>query len=328
MKKLLVAVLLLCAAVAHSQTTINATTVNTANITAKAGGATGINHSAASHTIVLKVGLAASKPALCTQGEMYFAIDATAGQNLYECTATNTWTQQINTGGAYTWSANQTFTAQFNAGGATRTAPAKVGTIAGLPGTCTVGDLYFATDATAGSNIYGCTTTNVWSVIGGSGYNRIQEEASNLTQRSILNFTDSMITAVDNAPSTRTDVSLSTLGHTRQIIFLLGADNGAALSDTDDQASIYVNRLGSGIHVTEVWCESDAGSPIIQIQKDDGTATNMLSANLTCTTGGASTTGFVAGEDAIANTDRIDFVMVTAGGTAKRVTVAIKATID
>lgn len=44
-------------------------------------------------------GTAASKPGTCNIGDVYFASDATAGQNLYFCTASNTWTQQLNSGG-------------------------------------------------------------------------------------------------------------------------------------------------------------------------------------------------------------------------------------
>ncbi len=53
-----------------------------------------LDASGATHTLPAKVGVAASKPATCTQGEMYFATDATAGQNWYYCTSTNTWTPQ------------------------------------------------------------------------------------------------------------------------------------------------------------------------------------------------------------------------------------------
>ncbi len=55
--------------------------------------------SGAAHTLPAKTGAAASKPGTCTVGETYFANDATAGQNLYFCTASNTWTQQLNSGG-------------------------------------------------------------------------------------------------------------------------------------------------------------------------------------------------------------------------------------
>ena len=50
--------------------------------------------------VLAKNGLAASKPGTCTVGEFYFATDATAGQNWYLCTATNTWTQQTGGGAA------------------------------------------------------------------------------------------------------------------------------------------------------------------------------------------------------------------------------------
>jgi hypothetical protein len=46
------------------------------------------------------------------------------------------------------------------------TAPVKTGT--SLPATCTTGDLFFKSDATAGSNFYGCTGTNTWTLEGGT----------------------------------------------------------------------------------------------------------------------------------------------------------------
>src|SRR5260370_7493465 len=51
---------------------------------------------------------------------------------------------------------------------AASTRPAKTGT--SLPVTCSVGDMYFKSDAAAGQNLYGCTTANNWSQLsGGSG---------------------------------------------------------------------------------------------------------------------------------------------------------------
>lgn len=60
-----------------------------------------------------------------------------------------------------------TFLGVVDMGSAIRTRPAKSGT--SLPGTCTVGDQFFKTDATAGSNLYGCTATNTWTAQGGAG---------------------------------------------------------------------------------------------------------------------------------------------------------------
>jgi hypothetical protein len=50
--------------------------------------------SGATYTIPAKRGVTAQLPATCIQGAQYFATDAPAGQNIYLCTATNTWTQQ------------------------------------------------------------------------------------------------------------------------------------------------------------------------------------------------------------------------------------------
>ena len=49
-------------------------------------------------------GVLSGIPATCTVGQIAFITDATAGQNQYNCTATNTWTQNLNsgTGGANT----------------------------------------------------------------------------------------------------------------------------------------------------------------------------------------------------------------------------------
>lgn len=51
----------------------------------------------------------------------------------------------------------------WDASGATSTIPAKRGTTAQLPATCTVGAEYFATDATPGQNKYLCSASNTWT---------------------------------------------------------------------------------------------------------------------------------------------------------------------
>lgn len=50
---------------------------------------------------------------------------------------------------------------------ATSTTPYKLGTL--LPVSCSIGQAFFKTDATAGQNLYGCTTTNNWSQLSGGG---------------------------------------------------------------------------------------------------------------------------------------------------------------
>ncbi len=43
-------------------------------------------------------GILATIPATCTVGQIAFITNAAAGQNIYECAATNVWTQQLNSG--------------------------------------------------------------------------------------------------------------------------------------------------------------------------------------------------------------------------------------
>jgi len=72
-------------------------------------------------------------------------------------------------GVAETLSGNKTFTGFLNATGASHTLPVKVGT--GVPAiTCTVGEIFFSSTVSAGSNLYFCTSTDVWTqMTGGSG---------------------------------------------------------------------------------------------------------------------------------------------------------------
>lgn len=77
-----------------------------------------------------------------------------------------TWTGPAVSGTTAILGAN-VFTGRQDSSGAASTAPSKAGTAA--PGTCTVGDQFFDTDATAGSNLYGCTATNTWTLQAGGG---------------------------------------------------------------------------------------------------------------------------------------------------------------
>lgn len=55
----------------------------------------------------------------------------------------------------------------MNATSADSAIPWKAGT--SPPGTCSVAQSFFDTDATAGQNIYACTSTNIWTLEGGAG---------------------------------------------------------------------------------------------------------------------------------------------------------------
>jgi hypothetical protein len=131
----------------------------------------------------------------------------------------------------------------------------------------------------------------------------------------------------------------------RSVTYIAGADNAStALADADDQNGFWVNDLGRTYRVTRVWVQSDGGTPSINLQRDDGSATNILTSNLSAATGNgacADSSGSTmtirgtsitcsnlvsSSERDIAAGDVLNFVMGTAGGTAKRVTVNIQLT--
>jgi hypothetical protein len=65
------------------------------------GNVSTVDFSSAGGTTPAKAGTSAARPTACTQGQIYFATDAAAGQNLYFCTVTGTqgvWTQMSGTG--------------------------------------------------------------------------------------------------------------------------------------------------------------------------------------------------------------------------------------
>jgi len=68
--------------------------------------------------------------------------------------------------------------------GAASTSPVKSGNVASRPGTCTVGQIYFATDAAAGQNLAVCTSTNIWTTIAGASGINAQTGASYTLQDS------------------------------------------------------------------------------------------------------------------------------------------------
>ncbi|MEP6715562.1 MAG: hypothetical protein ABJC09_08295 [Terriglobia bacterium] len=126
-----------------------------------------LDASGATHTLPAKSGIAANKPATCGVGEVYFATDATAGQNFFFCTAANTWVQQLNGGGGSTPLIGNS------------------GTVAAIPATCTVGQLYFATNATAGQNIFECAALNTWTQQLNSGAGGASTALDNLSATNI-----------------------------------------------------------------------------------------------------------------------------------------------
>ena len=119
---------------------------------------------------------------------------------------------------------------------------------------------------------------------------------------------------------------LATANKTFKCNFVLFRDTG--LKDTDDINSISnCSRPGRAITITVFRCETDAGSPVVNAQRDDGAPANLLTGNLTCTTGGADGT-LAAAEDNFAATDALDFVAVSGMSGANRVSILVEYTVD
>jgi hypothetical protein len=80
------------------------------------------------------------------------------------------------------------------------------------------------------------STQGPFTSTGGTGYATVQEEGSNLTQRTIINFIGGGITAADDAGNTRTNVTLSTM---LSSIAALADPNADGILFWDDSESAY-----------------------------------------------------------------------------------------
>jgi len=112
-----------------------------------------------------------------------------------------------------------------NFSGAAHTLPLKSGLTAALPSTCTAAELYFATDAPTGSNVYGCTATNTWAV---QGINTVMSDGSLVGNTGTMNFvTGTGLMTVIAATGSQIDVQ--TAVDTAVVQTQPGEQGGAAL---------------------------------------------------------------------------------------------------
>jgi len=186
------------------------------------------------------------------------------------------------------------------------------------------------TSAGAGTN--GGTITAVTAGTGLSGGGTAGSVA--LSNTGVLSFNgrpglvtptagDYSFTQISGAATT---AQLPAASLVRAITYLAGCDSCSPLTTADSQNTIYVDLIG-GMTINSVTCFSDAGAPTVNIQNNHtGTLTNVLSANLTCSTAGATSSSFST--SALSLNDSLNFIMATADGVAKRVTVIIKATVN
>src|SRR6266581_4193369 len=95
-------------------------------------------------------------------------------------------------------------------------------------------------------------------------------------------------------------------------IAVLPIKSNTALADVDDPTVahsilvIHINVIGA-MTINSVTCFSDGGTPSINIHRD-GSTSNILSQNLTCSSSGATSTNFA--ESTLNFNDKLDFMMV------------------
>lgn len=102
-------------------------------------------------------------------------------------------------------------------------------------------------------------------------------------------------------------------------------DPGAAtplLSDDNDAPAICFNVSGVVQTITEIACYANAGSPTVRPIITGGSATSLLSADLTCGTGSYAT-GTLSGTPTMATGSTIDANIASAGGVAKYIVIRI-----
>jgi hypothetical protein len=186
--------------------------------------------------------------------------------------------------------------------------------------------------SSAATGVGGGTITGVKAGTGLSGGGTAGSVA--LTNTGVLSFngrsglvspstSDYSFTQISGAATT---AQLPAASLVRAITYLAGCDSCSLLTTADSQNTIFVNLIGA-MTINSVTCFSDAGAPIVNIQNNHtGTLTNVLSANLTCSTAGATSSALST--STLGLNDSLNFVVATVDGVAKRVTVIVKATVN
>ena len=248
-----------------------------------------------------------SLPATCTVGDQYFKSDETAGQNLYGCTATNTWTLQAGGGGG---------SSAFNAitSGTNTTAAMVLGT-GGSLSTTGSGTIAATTAAALAANPTDCSSGQYANAIAASGnltcaqiaysqlsgtptiyYQAVADEGVSLTARPTINFTGSGVTCTDNSGQSRTDCSISGSGSSTSFTDITGGTNISATMIVGNGAALSASGTGTIVATS---------------------ATRLVANGTNCSSG-----QFAQGVDTLGNAEGCTALPTTLTGTANQISVS------
>lgn len=184
-----------------------------------------INFTGAQSTSPVQTG--AALPAACSQGQMFLNMAAAPGQNLYVCTATDTWTPEA---------------------GAVPS-----GTLALMPLACSAGALYVATDQPAGQQLYTCSSANIWTQmlnLGGSGALQITDGSLDINpavvpQLGVANTFTAFNTMTDGISLLTSNPQPACSDSTRGTLWFI--DNGSSKDDL--QVCVYTGSAFAWVNI-------------------------------------------------------------------------------
>jgi hypothetical protein len=157
-------------------------------------------------------------------------------------------------------------------GAASSTRPMKTGTT--LPAVCAVGDMFFKSDAPAGSNMYGCSATNTWTLqAGGSGVNTasnngvggvgvfLQKTGTNLEFKNV-NAASGRVAVTNDAANREVDIDL--VPANVDLATLGGAISASQIALSSKQGiGSKVQMFGGGSAGANTCAQFDAGGNIV-----------------------------------------------------------------
>jgi hypothetical protein len=134
---------------------------------------------------------------------------------------------------------SQAINADF--GSFTMTRPFQTGT--SLPSTCVGGDMFFKTDATAGSNLYGCTSTNTWKAQGSTSQGSSAPQAT--TGFSASRTSNTVLTIGDDCTSLspcKARFGSAVFSYTGLVTVTVTSGTGTILVYVNNNGSLAVGR--------------------------------------------------------------------------------------